>query len=433
MTNATNALPRDNTVPARRGLSAPCMHDVSCEVTKGFSPKDCALNAAIQIEVHSTRAAFDALEADWNDLYARAGQRSNVFQTFNWNWHWCNHYLPSHGSNSAVGPAGAAKNSNSQLAIATARVNGTLTMLWPLLLSTTMGLKQLSWMGDPVSQYGDVLCDQACDESDLLAACWEHIHQTVKADVVCLRKVRRDAVVAPLMERMNATITDRQEAVSHSLRRHINYDNYAKRFKPRALRNRRRQMRRLEELGPVSFRELKCGPDAKSITEQAIAMKRDWLQQKGLVSRAFADRRFDRFFADIALGANHPSKCVVSVLTCGNKIAAAEIGLNDDSCRYMHVIVYNSDFEKYGAGAHHMQHSIRSAFASNLETFDMLAPNTRYKTEWGDETTPVLDYAVGLNSMGRVYVWGGLNLIRKNAKLVYNRLPAKFTKFITSH
>ena len=41
------------------------------------------------------RAGFDALETDWNDLFWRAGRRCQIFQTFNWNWHWSNHYLPA--------------------------------------------------------------------------------------------------------------------------------------------------------------------------------------------------------------------------------------------------------------------------------------------------------------------------------------------------
>jgi hypothetical protein len=31
------------------------------------------------------RAGFDALEPEWNDLFARAGRDTHVFQTFNWN------------------------------------------------------------------------------------------------------------------------------------------------------------------------------------------------------------------------------------------------------------------------------------------------------------------------------------------------------------
>ena len=42
----------------------------------------------------TTRAGFDALESEWNDLFDRAGSGQQMFQTFNWLWHWANHFLP---------------------------------------------------------------------------------------------------------------------------------------------------------------------------------------------------------------------------------------------------------------------------------------------------------------------------------------------------
>ena len=53
-----------------------------------------ALDLELDLSLITDRAAFEALEADWNDLFARAGRPTQVFQTFNWNWHWARHYLP---------------------------------------------------------------------------------------------------------------------------------------------------------------------------------------------------------------------------------------------------------------------------------------------------------------------------------------------------
>ena len=39
------------------------------------------------------RAQFEALELEWNALFARAGRAWQIFQTFNWLWHWANDYL----------------------------------------------------------------------------------------------------------------------------------------------------------------------------------------------------------------------------------------------------------------------------------------------------------------------------------------------------
>ena len=68
---------------------------------------------ALELTMITGRAAFDALEAEWNALFDRAGRPAQVFQTFNWNWHWANHYLDG-------APGGI---SGLQLAIVTGRRN----------------------------------------------------------------------------------------------------------------------------------------------------------------------------------------------------------------------------------------------------------------------------------------------------------------------
>src|SRR5690349_2475846 len=64
---------------------------------------------------------FEALEAEWNALFERAGTDRHLFQTFNWLWHWANHFLPR-----------AADDADVRLAIVSTRVAGRLVMVWPL-------------------------------------------------------------------------------------------------------------------------------------------------------------------------------------------------------------------------------------------------------------------------------------------------------------
>ena len=48
---------------------------------------------ACEFEIVSSRDAFDTLAGEWNELFARAGRGPQAFQAFDWNRHWCNHYL----------------------------------------------------------------------------------------------------------------------------------------------------------------------------------------------------------------------------------------------------------------------------------------------------------------------------------------------------
>src|SRR5262245_20127785 len=76
---------------------------------------------ACDLALVSDRSAFDALEAQWNALFERSGRDTQLFQSFNWLWHWCNHYL----TNDSQG---------ARLAIVTGRRSGRLVMVWPLVI-----------------------------------------------------------------------------------------------------------------------------------------------------------------------------------------------------------------------------------------------------------------------------------------------------------
>ena len=378
---------------------------------------------AATCQIITTREQFDALELEWNQLHREAGDRSTIFQSFNWHWHWCNHFLPCCSASSTDA-------ADLQLYIVTVRRAGKLRMIWPLALQRRAAIRRLVWIGAPVSQYGDVIANPDRDTADLLQQSWAFIKNNSPADLIYLRKIRADAMVAPFLKRQGAVALECQEAVSQDLSSVADYDTYAARHSTKARRNRRRQLRRLEEQGAVTFKIHPPGPRARTIALDAIAMKRVWLAEKGLVSRAYSDPRFDAFFADIALAASHPTGCSVSELTCGDSTAAVEIGLDDGNSRLMHIIVYNLEFERFGAGAQHMIGTIKHCIERNLKRFDLLAPNTRYKREWADRITDVCDYADGNTPTGWIFLWSYLKILRPAAKAIIARLPTRLSRLL---
>ena len=96
----------------------------------------------LAVAVVSTRAALAELAPEWNALCAAADGPARLFLSHAWVSNWCRHYLDS----AATG-----------LAIVTARRNGRLVLVWPLVVETRLGLRTASFLGAPVSQYGDVL------------------------------------------------------------------------------------------------------------------------------------------------------------------------------------------------------------------------------------------------------------------------------------
>ena len=120
-----------------------------------------------------------------------------------------NYFRPSIGTGCGATTISATELS---LAIVIARSGGRLVMVLPFAIERTFGLRQLVWMGAPLSQYGDVLIDAGIEAAPALRAAWSFAMKQLKPDLVWLRKVRDDAAVTPLMREIGAAVTQRLEA-----------------------------------------------------------------------------------------------------------------------------------------------------------------------------------------------------------------------------
>lgn len=376
----------------------------------------------LDLALVQTRAAFDQLEEDWNALFERAASGTQIFQTFNWNWHWANHYL----SESPGGIEGL------NLAIITARRNGRLVMVWPLVSQKLRGITQIFWMGEPVSQYGDVLIDNIPDAKNVLRAGWHFLSRHMKADVVRLRRVRADSNIAAIMQETGASITGRQVAPYLDLASAKSFGDYEQRYSPRARRNRRRLARRLEEMGGMHFERHKGGLEARALAEKALDMKAEWLKDRGLVSGAISDQRMSRFFADVAEGRERSANCVVAALFAEGVPAAMEVSLICKGRLAMHVIVFNLKYEKSGAGVLLLEQGFRDSYEDKVAVYDMLAPGDKYKLDWSDGTVEVLDWAKPFSVSGYAYARLYLGFLRGRAKAAIEAMPEKLRRVFTS-
>lgn len=381
--------------------------------------------AALAFTLVRDRPAFDALEAEWNALFARSGRPHQVFQSFAWNWYWSRAFLDPVQARGAGCP----------IAVLVGRRAGRVVTLWPMTFERRKGFGELAWMGEPVSQYGDILvCDREPAPLDVMRQGWAHLIAELEPDLVRLRKVRADATIAPLLATVGSLHTSRLEAPYVDLTRAKDFAAYEERFPNRAKRNRRRQMRRLGETGTVAFRHLDEGAEAARYAATGIEMKRRWLIDRGHVSPALADARMARFMTAAAAGGDRTCSTRVAVLTSGDEPAAIQIGFTAGNTRVMHIIAYDRKFEKMAAGVLHLEEAIRHAFVEKLDRLDLLAPKAEYKIEWADGSVPVIDHAIGLSLAGKAYARVYLGFVRGHLKTAIERLPHRVRqRLVTSH
>lgn len=370
------------------------------------------VSETLSLDLITTRPAFLDLEKEWTELFERAGRPEQVFMTFPWCRHWADAYLNRPGC-------------KTQLAILTGRESGRLVMVWPLVLNHIAGLRELSCLGEPVSQYGDVLVEPDLAVQRDLSDGWAHLVRSLRPSVVRLNKTRADSVIAPLMTALGARITQDQQAPYVDLTAGGDWATLEKRlFTSKSIKNRRRQARRLEEMGEVSINTYAAGPEAQALAAAAIELKRAWLAEKGLVSPAISDQRTLDFFSCLAANPALGNFIRFSSLDVSGRPAAISLGFACKGRLAVHLIVYAAEFEKAGAGALLMEHSIRSAFADGFKVYDLLAPGGGYKHEWTELSVPVADYSLALTRAGRLYASAYLAVIRPRLKDAVMRLGA---------
>lgn len=355
------------------------------------------------------KAGVQSLKDEWNTLFAEAGRPHQVFQTFGWCRLWCDHYLaPGHGAPT--------------LALVTARISGRLVLVLPLVVERHAGVRVLGWLGEPVSQYGDVLAAHEAADVETLALAWAFAGNATRADVANLRKVRADAVVAPLLDRLGAVVTATQEAPFLDLRHDKTFEGWEKRRDPRARKNRKRQARRLAEVGKATFVCHSRTPEAGASAGLAARMKHRALTAKGALSPALADPRFEAFFAAAAADRSGASGAIVHAIVAGGQPAALKVLVEAKTTACLHIAVFDPAFEKYGAGAVLLEHVIAESIDSGKHTLDLLAPRHSYKMDFADGVVLVNDRALPLTAKGWVYARAYLG-IRSRVKAAVESLP----------
>lgn len=345
---------------------------------------------------------LEAIAPEWNDLHARCGRGPHVFQSFNWNWHWARHFTGDPGC-------------NTDIAVVCLRKGGVLAGLWPLRLVRHPGLRVIHWIGEPVSQYGDVILDPALAGSSAMAYGWAQAIALLGADALHIRKVRADATTLPWLQMRRAFVTQRSEAPYLDFTGTPDFDTYEERYSAKSRKNRRRLFRRLQGMGEVRVEHFDSGPQARAAALEAIALKRRTLDDSGRLAVALNDPRFAAFFADAAEAGSHPCGCRVSRMTAGGRHVASSIDINFGGHRAAHIIVHAPEFAACGPGLHMVEDWARTAHADGMAQLDLLAPAHSYKWDWADSSIAVNDYALATSLKGRAFV-GYLAHVRPRLK-----------------
>jgi CelD/BcsL family acetyltransferase involved in cellulose biosynthesis len=335
----------------------------------------------------TTISEFNKLQEEWNTLFEAHASGTQLFQTYNWIWHWIHQF----------------ENNPKDIKILTGHIDKKLVLLAPLVQENKLGLKILKWVGEPVSQYGDILIAEDPQNLQWLKAGFNYLNDTLKPDLFYLRKTRFDAAITPLLEMYSATILEETAAPYIEVLGDKDFTEFNKRYSQKSRKAKRRHRRKLEEKGPLTFNLYEEGSEANRAANHAINLKREWLKATKTISPAFNGPLIDNFFDATSKENNHSANIKVSELCVDNHPAAIEIGILVKDYYGAHLGVYDPAYIAHSPGSLQMQDTIAALIEKGVKVIDLFAPGDKYKYEWTDLSVPVYDFAYSTSLKGKIY------------------------------
>ncbi|MCG6114278.1 MAG: GNAT family N-acetyltransferase [Mesorhizobium sp.] len=302
--------------------------------------------------------------------------------------------------------------------------NGRSQWILPLRIERSFGIAQAVPLAAPLGQY----CPEPPDTvtGDTLRRLTDWLRTKQGCDLLVLRRVRETNPLAPLLEQAGAVKSQPSEALCVDLAAFGDFESYQQSFSSKKRANWRRDLRRLEDEGKVSF-EVVSGGDATDVLRTAIAWKRAWLDDFGVTSPVIHSEAWcDALIECASDGHGH-----VSILSVDDRAVAVELGFVEDDDYVAYMGAFEPSFGKLSVGQEQMRRTIEWCFSRGFARYDLLPPGDDYKRYWCRDSTgiAVADYALSLTMAGSAasFAHGRLRPLARNLML---SAPARVRKLL---
>lgn len=351
-----------------------------------------------RVDVLRTLADIEAIEHDWRALEAATPEASG-FQSFDW----CHAWMQ-------------AAQADAQWRIVAVRDGAELVALWPLECSRFFGARVVRWLGEPWTQYGDVLVVDDRSRRNRLAAAWREIASWTDVDLVKLGRVRADAALSALPGFAGRAIVHCEWAPFIDLQR----------ARPAPSKGLRARRRKLEAMGPVRFEILTKPSPRRACVAQAIAFKEAWLRSRGLPSSGLSHASLDALMASLA----NSETLVIGALKVGEDVAALELGLRTNGAFRSLLGSHDERFAQGSPGHQLIGHVADWCRAEGLKAYDLMVPADTYKRQWSNDEIAVDDHLMAMRLRGQLAATWYRS--RPQVKRFYLRLPERLRHLVSS-
>ncbi len=370
----------------------------------------------VTIRIAATLADVDHLGPAWRELETRPGNELSFFQTFSW----CRTWLESHGAGAT--PHVYAVWKGHQLAA-----------ILPLMLVNRWGtLRQLRGLGEPHTQYCNLLTDPDLFDRDASAALSAELARVENCDVAVFSGVPETSPLSSILAGFPPVAGYDNAASMLDLSAYADAADYTARLGKLQKRNRNRRRNHLARLGELDFEVIWPGhPQFDALVSRAIAMKKVWLRQSGRYSTGLAARGHDAFLAGLRGDADRLEGACLSVLRVAGEPVALELGFIHHGHYYAYLGGFEWSLRAHSPGKVQMDMTVCWLIDQGITAYDLLGSPDGYKQSWTSRTVGLAARAQPFSWRGHVYAATWLPAVRPAIKRLGQSLPEVLRRLTT--
>jgi CelD/BcsL family acetyltransferase involved in cellulose biosynthesis len=273
----------------------------------------------------------------------------------------------------------------------------------PFSIRTQLGIRIATPLGDPLSQYSDILMDDEAYEQlepDALASAFALMPDV---DVFSFRRVREDAKINKFIRCCHGEQVLLSAAPFSDLTRYQDFDAFLKAHR-KAHRNRNRLRRRAQNEGGLSFEVAMSRARAAELARHALALKREWLRQQFRLLGTLKAPEWCEALVDAVEYSAPSTEPLVTALHAKGRPAAIEVGFVRRGRYYAFLGAYDPEFASWSPTDLLMEDTVSWCFGHNIACYDLLPPDDPYKAKWTNGSIAVADWMICRSLGGRWYV-----------------------------
>lgn len=160
---------------------------------------------------------------------------------------------------------------------------------------------------------------------------------------------------------------------------------YSSRFSKKHRKMRRKEFRRLQSKGDITFRVVKDLSEDPDIMNEIGEIEQDKSYKKGPQGLGlFGDEKLKNFFFEIASAFSRKRWLSIAVLELDGDPIAYRLGFQYAQKYWSYNTAYDQDYGYYSPGRILARYLIKQCHESKMKEFDFLRGITSFKSEWTD-------------------------------------------------